>query len=186
MPQKLIYHESNDVIRVDQNNLDESVCEATRRECERIRRVTRGIVNKYLRMLNNTYLSERIAEMINRGDHSVTLMWDKITNDDRFLDRKHMITRSFREVAEFVNQTDYPHITNWDSNIRETLWSLLPQGYRVYAHYDYEFDTSHIIGYEITIYWGNRIWYDPWCQLFCRWRYLERDADYCQFPKGRL
>lgn len=188
--EQLVYHEYHDVERIDASNLEENICEATRKECERIRDIKRDIkapiVSKYLRMLNNAYLTERIAEMLSRGDYSVTLMWDKVKDDDRFVDRERIFTKPLREVAESVNVADYPHIVDWDRSIRETLLALLPQDYRLYYHYDYRCDTSTIIGYEVTIYRGNPVWYDPWCQFFCCWDCLERNADYCRFPEGRL
>ena len=142
-----------------------------------------SIVNKYLKIIQTDFLTERIALMIAKNQSNVTLICDLLTPDERFFDREKIITNPLSNLKCYtlIDKNKYLDV-DWDRSILSILLDKLPVDYRLYYHYNYLESSSYKINYEITIYRGNMFLNDPWVRALCCWetcsRHDERNTEY--------
>lgn len=131
------------------------------------------LINKYVLITQKEFLEQRIAKMIAKNLNNISLLCDDSLKLLDF-DRNQLVTTPLSKLDNTYTET---------RNIIDIIQQNIPNGYRVYYHYNYA-DGNHgnggieisIENYEIDIH-RNSVVFDPWCNILCCWSCSFRFTD---------
>ena len=177
-------------MKIDLNQLDARVSlkkaeisKEQKKKAIEARLIYAEVAKKYISLLENDLLEEKVATMLARNLEWTVLICETYESKDRFIDREVLVTSPLSSLLP--NEEDrrrFPFVDNWNKCVIEILKEKLPQDlFLLQYHVNYIADTVDAINYEISIYSKASICNLPWISWCFCWRttaIYSRDAQF--------